>query len=747
MTVDIHIFSPGTQTSAQGVTREFTKSDLKQVADSYNSSIHEAPIRIGHEDSDKVPAWGWVKGVKLKGEDLYAEVDFSPLMQDYVKNGLYKKVSASFYAPESKINPEPGQWSLRHVAMLGAQPPAVKGLSGFAYSEESSTEGVLDFAATIKLSPDQVFDEELGPTLKTEEAPLEYLKNSIEEARKEMAAEEKAKADAQELLNEEELAVSDEQETEFAEGDKKKKKAPAGKQGAEDAEEEIGEDEGEDTVDSGEGCGSKKKGASYKEKMDPVGEEDSDVDNDGDSDSSDEYLKKRRAAIKKDMAKDESKNSEEDTADHAGCGNHKEFETDDGEGPVASKVKKQPKSGASALDHSEIAVPADMDAAQWEAGFRDAVDKFYSGVESGADEVMHQETEDQTADYLAGIEAGFEFAQVRLNRIGSDSVGSASHNDKCCDTDEESDGEGPVASKVKKNKKHGANETDVEAGNNFKEDMKDVKKRGKDSLASSDDMEMEEDEQKHGEGNDDFKRDQTGKTKKSDSSNRKKKGTSGSGKGPMGRDSDYAKKGSDGGAQEKDRASKGTGGVPKQDGGKSKDVQDAGNVTMKNLGGEKPGSGKAIKSPAVRVMKFSEAQFSELSERLEQLEAMNAKLVAEKQAAEAAAHRLQLEEFAESLYASGRLTEATIDQEDLVDYMEGLENGTLEFSEGESPATKLMELLAALPAQVSFSEIAPHNEEEVPEEALNPHEKALRMSQEEGMSYTEALKQTLFSAE
>ena len=388
-----------------------------------------------------------------------------------------------------------------------------------------------------------------------------------------------------------------------------------------------------------------------------------------------------------------------------------------------------------------------MDAAQWEAGFRDAVDKFYTGVENGADEVLHQETEDQTADYLAGIEAGFEFAQVRLNRIGSDGVGSATHDKKANPNDEEAEGEGPVASKVKKNAKHGANETDVEAGNNFKEDMKDVKKRGKDGLQSSDDMEMEEDEQKHGEGNDDFGRDQTGKTKKSDSSNRKKKGTSGSGKGPMGRDSDYAKKGSDGGAQEKDRASKGTHGVPKQDGGKSKDVQDAGHVTMKNLGGEKPGSGKAIKSPAVRVMKFSEAQFSELSARLEQLEAMNAKLVAEKQAAEAAAHRLQLEEFCESLYASGRLTEATIDQEDLVDYMEGLENGTLEFSEGESPATKLMELLAALPAQVSFSEIAPHNEEEVPEESLNPHEKALRMSQDGSMSYTEALKQTLFSVE
>lgn len=39
-------------------------------------------------------------------------------------------------------------------------------------------------------------------------------------------------------------------------------------------------------------------------KMDPVGKEDGDIDNDGDKDSSDEYLHKRRKAIKKAMAKE-----------------------------------------------------------------------------------------------------------------------------------------------------------------------------------------------------------------------------------------------------------------------------------------------------------------------------------------------------------------------------------------------------------------------------------------------------------
>ena len=42
-----------------------------------------------------------------------------------------------------------------------------------------------------------------------------------------------------------------------------------------------------------------------KKKLDPVGQEDDDVDNDGDSDSKDKYLKKRRKAIGKAMGKDE----------------------------------------------------------------------------------------------------------------------------------------------------------------------------------------------------------------------------------------------------------------------------------------------------------------------------------------------------------------------------------------------------------------------------------------------------------
>ena len=61
-------------------------------------------------------------------------------------------------------------------------------------------------------------------------------------------------------------------------------------------------------------------GSVYEKKMDPVGQEDGDIDNDGDKDSSDKYLAKRRKAIAKSMGKDmkEGMMSDEDVKKRVG---------------------------------------------------------------------------------------------------------------------------------------------------------------------------------------------------------------------------------------------------------------------------------------------------------------------------------------------------------------------------------------------------------------------------------------------
>lgn len=175
----LHVFKAGPQVSAQGVEREFSPKDLQEVVESYDPGTHEAPLVIGHSgDNDSAPSYGWIEKFVRKGDNLYADVNFTDTAKDLVKDGHYRKVSISFYSPSSPINPHKGKWSARHLALLGASPPAVKGLEPFSFSEKN---GVFDFATA--LSPDTIFDKELGPTMIIEKSPLELLKDRLEEIR------------------------------------------------------------------------------------------------------------------------------------------------------------------------------------------------------------------------------------------------------------------------------------------------------------------------------------------------------------------------------------------------------------------------------------------------------------------------------------------------------------------------------------------------------------------------------------
>lgn len=639
---EVNIFKAGTQTSAQGITREFTKSDLSQIAQSYDPGVHEAPIRIGHEDNDKVPAWGWVKGVKLKGDELYAEIDFSPLAEDYIKNGLYKKVSASFYSPESKINPEPGKWSLRHVALLGAQPPAVKGLKGFAYEEHA--EGVMDFASD--LAPEAVFDDELGPTLKRDINPLEILKEKLDEARAQMNTEESVME--QELEAPEQIEEETQAAGEFAEGMMmtKPKKAQGSKMGEEGNEEE---DDEEETME--EGCGSKK-GGMYEEgcgsKKKKMNYEESDSEEHGEATAEhDGKVKGLKAPAPKGMS-------------------GMEPETVDGEGPVASKVKKDSKSGA-----------------------------------------CDPECEDDEKKFE---EPTFEPSKKKR---GADSLASS-------DT--------------------GVTETEGGPGGLVR-----TKSTSKGINLGFAEEELDEDDEQHAEDTDQYtKRGEVGKPGAEGETKRGMKGKAPETKGFTGKEKGTAPeiKGFDGetakdGEQDSDRKKKGKAGEIK---GFPEKYQ-----TLSNGGG----SGKQVKSGKVRVMAVNHSEADPLAAmmaRLEELEAANTKLREQAEFAERQANRMRLEQFAEGLYESGRLTEAVVSHDELVDYMEGLEYGTLEFAEGESAATPLMRILENLPCQVCFEEVA-GGESFVNEEELDPHQKALKLSKEEGIEYAEALKQVLFTAE
>lgn len=139
----LHIFKSGRQTTMSGVTLDFSESDLEASARAYDPAKHEAPIVIGHPKHD-APAYGWVRSVSAGAEGLMAEPhQVDAAFAELVGAGRYKKISASFYVPDAPNNPVPGVYYLRHVAFLGAQPPAVKGLKQAEFADAET--GVVEF--------------------------------------------------------------------------------------------------------------------------------------------------------------------------------------------------------------------------------------------------------------------------------------------------------------------------------------------------------------------------------------------------------------------------------------------------------------------------------------------------------------------------------------------------------------------------------------------------------------------------
>lgn len=137
----IHIFRPGIHVDSAGRELAFSEADLAASAAAYDPALHEAPIVVGHPKHD-LPAYGWVKSLAAGRDGLTvdpAQVDAA--FEEMAQAGRFKKVSASFFAPDSKLNPVPGVWYLRHVGFLGAQPPAVKGLRAVEFAE--ADEGVV----------------------------------------------------------------------------------------------------------------------------------------------------------------------------------------------------------------------------------------------------------------------------------------------------------------------------------------------------------------------------------------------------------------------------------------------------------------------------------------------------------------------------------------------------------------------------------------------------------------------------
>lgn len=148
----IEIFRGGEQTNSNGVTKTFTETELNNIVEVYNRKVaknktFEAPLVLGHPKTDE-PAFGWVKKIEKRGEKIFAQVkQVNKEVKELVQKALYKKVSISLYP----------DMMLKHVGLLGATSPAVKGLENVKFNENNSDEKISE--VNSKVSDNEFFKE------------------------------------------------------------------------------------------------------------------------------------------------------------------------------------------------------------------------------------------------------------------------------------------------------------------------------------------------------------------------------------------------------------------------------------------------------------------------------------------------------------------------------------------------------------------------------------------------------------
>ena len=853
----IHVFRAGDQTSAQGVQRNFSPQDLQQVVDTYDPSIHEAPVVLGHQgDNDSLPSFGWIQGFSREGQNLYADVSFSDAAKDLVKNGHYRKVSISFYSPDSQINPHTGKWSARHLALLGASPPAVKGLEPFSFREE---EGCFDFA--VSLSPDQIFDDELGPTLIVEKSPLEMLRGKLDEVRQDVSS---AVRDLQESNQDQketqvdqasnskapsEIASPDENQ-QFAERSKRIKTNEITQQTAEledqFPEEQFMED-GKISRKHAKGAHGqvmqvvenvydeqhkelppalRKKAEEMKAKAkahpgEKIEMEEADLDEQhrelppalkakaAEMKAKAKHLKPGEKVEMDEMSYDEVSYKTNPSAGVVKFGKKKESDEDDDTGRFETarssdngyadrmQTGKEGKGGVGD-DRMNTAKSSEQD------GDRMNTPK------NAMQDADRKNTAKDTSDNATGESrwAGQADAESRVENMdqydvdansypepnrpktasGANPAGREDADTKVpTETEESPDNEVFAVSTI-----NVMSDGSMRVMRQKSSQSRQATKGGKINYAEpeADEMTSELGVTAMGEVDDDLVQGKA-KLKKNQLDPGQFEGGVAEVTGPdgvfaesyKGEKKASGKQLTPGAMDEIDEAARTVGpdGAYSEDnlsgefeGGPNQKTKRSGGVFAEEHGeGKKPytktgfgstygddseddedgeedynelsadhcGMNYGMGSMAqAKPMGYPEAMFEELDRLKKEHAELQRRYAEEKMAA----RRAKIASFVESLYDEGRLTDGIMPQDELQSYCEGLDFGTLEFSEGETAATKLLGLLSKLPPMVSYGEIA-GGTFQYAEEDLDPHSKALKLVEAEGIDYVEAIKRTMYN--
>ncbi len=170
------IFSTGNHTDSKGNTKEWTTEDLDKIVYQFENVHKNAPVCVGHPQSNS-PAYAWLDKVKRIGNGLYCTFkDVQDEFKTAVNKGLFKNRSISL---DKDLN-------IRHLAFLGGQAPAVKGLEQFCF-ENQENDIVVEFSdyedvnIQEKERDEKLETEDLKEQLKTKDEEIAKLKREAEE--------------------------------------------------------------------------------------------------------------------------------------------------------------------------------------------------------------------------------------------------------------------------------------------------------------------------------------------------------------------------------------------------------------------------------------------------------------------------------------------------------------------------------------------------------------------------------------
>ena len=138
MTDWVEVLRTGTHTASSGALVAVDDAKLAAIARNYDPKYFASPLVVGHP-KENAPAYGWVDGLRAEGGKLLAR--FSQVhegLREAVRDGRFRNRSVSLYGDLEGRGPY-----LRHVGLLGATPPAVKGMEAIKFAE--GDEITLDF--------------------------------------------------------------------------------------------------------------------------------------------------------------------------------------------------------------------------------------------------------------------------------------------------------------------------------------------------------------------------------------------------------------------------------------------------------------------------------------------------------------------------------------------------------------------------------------------------------------------------